>query len=241
MSYPYFFISPDDIDGQTIVLSGEEFDHLVKVLRAGPESKVSLSDNFSFRYEAKILDIKKEHATLSITGKRRIEKKIPDITLFQCILKKAAMEVLIQKACEIGADAVIPVISNRIVPDPKKAEAKISRWQKIARQACMQSKRDFITPVSGPVVIEDVYPSGYSRFYMPYEGSSTGLFLDFNKKPESIALITGPEGGFEKREADMLRDKGACMVSLGNNILRAETASIYMLSVINYFFKDENG
>ncbi len=242
MSYPYFFVSPHNIDGQNIIIPGDDFKHLVKVLRSPVKSRVYLSDNSSFRYEAELARVCKDHALLSIISRHKIEPKLPRITLFQCVLKKAAMELLVQKACEIGADCIVPVISSRIVVDRKKLESKIGRWQKISAQACKQSKRDFITCINQPLELEKVNPEKYGLFYMPYERGHRKFALNPAKEvPGSIAFIIGPEGGFEQEETGFLEYKGALAVSLGKNILRAETASLYMLSVISYFFNINNG
>jgi len=241
MSYPYFFISPKNIDGKNALLAGDDFNHLVKVLRAPVGSRVCFSDNSGYRYEAELAGIEKRHALLSITSRHKIEKSFPQITLFQCILKKAAMELLIQKACEIGADTIVPVISERVVVEPGRVKGKIGRWQKIAEQACKQSKRDFITAVIEPVDIKTVSPARYSLFYLPYEQSNTSIVLDAKNRHRNIAFITGPEGGFEEKEVELLKEQGAEVVSFGKNILRAETASLYMLSVIDYIFRKNNG
>ncbi|MGM0365049.1 MAG: RsmE family RNA methyltransferase [Actinomycetota bacterium] len=241
MSYPYFFINPDSIDGENIVLAGDDFNHLVKVLRAQVGSRVMLSDNKSLRYEADLAAVKKNHALLSVVSRQKIERSFPQATLFQCILKKAAMELVLQKACEIGADTIVPVISGRVVVDPGRVGSKIGRWQKIAEQACKQSKRNFITTVAEPADIKTVSPSGYSLFYLPYEESSRDLLLGNGQSHKSIAVLTGPEGGFERQEVELLKKKGAAAVSLAKNILRAETASLYMLSVIDYFYRKKNG
>ncbi len=242
MSDPYFFICPDSIQGNSIVLAGEDFNHLVKVLRAPEKSRVSFSDCKSYRYESELVAVKKDHALLSIVSRHPIKKSLPKVILFQCILKKAAMELCIQKACEIGVDTIIPVISARIVVSPEKVEAKIGRWQKICRQACQQSKRNFFANIMPPVSINEVSGAPYGKFFVPYEQSSNPLVLDLEKKVgESIAVMVGPEGGLEQKEVECLRQKGAEVVGLGQNILRAETAALYMLSVMHYFFKKDNG
>src|SRR3972149_7347775 len=144
MSYPYFFIKPgSSIEGNKIKIIGEDLNHLVNVLRSKVGDTVYVSDNADYKYETEILDIKKPEVILLVKDKRRIARKIPQLTLFQCVLKKNSMEFVIQKSTEIGVDRIIPVISGRVIMDKKKIAGKIERWQKISNSASEKSRRDY--------------------------------------------------------------------------------------------------
>lgn len=218
-------------------MGGDDCRHLKKVLRASVGTRVGFSDNAGCRYLARVAAIRDKHMVLSVTSRYPVEKEIPRVLLFQCILKKNAMELLIQKACEIGAEAIVPVYSRRVVAG--KGKLKTARWQKIARQACMQSKRNFLTEIRDPVDISGIKPGQFDFFLLPYE--QEGSWLKFNIGPEikKLACLIGPEGGFEEQEVDMLKKQGARVLNFGKNILRAETAALYMLSVIDYLAKNE--
>ena len=114
MSHPYFFISRENISGSVIEILGDDLKHLSQVLRARPGDKVEISDNFQYRYDAEIIEIKKNSAQLRITNKSEIIKSLIEVYLFQCILKRNSMELVIQKAAETGLNAVIPVRSSRV-------------------------------------------------------------------------------------------------------------------------------
>lgn len=169
MSYPYFFVKPKNIKKNKIIINGEDLNHLKNVLRIKEKDLVEVSDNNRYRYKAMVSDIKSSEAVLEIKEKKVILKREPKLTLFQCILKKNAMEFAVQKATEIGIDKIKPVFSSRVILDRDKVKNKVYRWQKIAEQASKQSKRDFISKVYKPVDISDIELSEYDIFYLPTE------------------------------------------------------------------------
>ena len=274
MSHPYFFISRENISGSVIEILGDDLKHLSQVLRARPGDKVEISDNFQYRYDAEIIEIKKNSAQLRITNKSEIIKSLIEVYLFQCILKRNSMELVIQKAAETGLNAVIPVRSSRVAVSEAKDEKKLLRWQKIALEASKQSKSNFKCEVLGDTGLTDIDPGKFDVFYMPFEETdpeeikktnifaslgeilkersgiqnNTGVFLEsgnYAKANKSntaagglkIGFIIGPEGGFNESETLFLAGKGAVMLSLGSNILKAETAAIFMSSVIKYILE----
>ena len=272
MSYPYFFISRENISGDQIEILGDDLKHLSQVLRAKPGDKVEISDNCQFRYITEIIEIKKNRAQLKILDKSEIKKSPIDVYLFQCILKRSSMELVIQKAAETGLSAVVPVKSSRVAAVEKKDNEKLSRWQKIALEASKQSKRNFKCEVLNEIGLTGIDPGQFDVFYVPYERidpeeikkknivfnlkeilkerkSGQKTICAFpgkedcskNEKPIlrpqadlKIGFIIGPEGGFAESEVQLLADKGAVKLSLGRNILKAETAAIFVSSIIKY-------
>jgi len=272
MSHPYFFISRENISGSFIELLGDDLKHLSQVLRARPGDKVEISDNCQYRYDTEIIEIKKNSAQLKIIGKSEIIKSPIEVYLFQCMLKRSSMELVIQKAAETGLNAVVPVESSRVAVFETKEKKKLLRWQKIALEASKQSKSNFKCEVLSELSLKDIDPKKFDVFYMPYEETdpkeikkknivtslgeilkerierqkNTSVFSDTTDYPKvnesdtsaenslKIGFIIGPEGGFEESEAMFLAGKGAVMLSLGSNILKAETAAIFMSSIIKY-------
>ena len=235
MSYPYFFIDPHNIEGNRIKIKSEDRNHLINVLRSKIGDTVHVSDDAGYRYETEISDINKTEAVLVIKDKIRIFRKTPRIILFQCVLKKNSMELVIQKSTEIGVDQIIPVISARVITDKKDISGKIDRWQKISDGASKQSKRDYKCEVLPPEDIHDIRITDYDLFYVPYEESTAiNINLAEVKNASSIGYMIGPEGGFENTELDFLKQKGAREIKFGKNIYRSETAAIYFLSVLDY-------
>lgn len=244
MSYPYFFADSSDIDENKIKIGGEDLNHLKNVLRSRAGDTVYISDNNKFKYRTKILDIGKSDATLIIKDKKQIKRKLPQLILFQCMLKKNSMEFVIQKSTEVGVDRIIPVRSRRVVADSKKISGKISRWQKISDGASKQCKRDFKCKVTEPEDIYSINTCEYGLFYVPYEESNAGCenlieTMETSSDISSIACIIGPEGGFEADEVEFLKKNGAREIRLGENIYRSETAAIYFLSVMDYLIGNQ--
>jgi len=246
MSHPYFFISPSQATGTKILLSDRnELKHLCRVLRCKPGDTVYFSDNESAVYHTRILTIDKDEGLFEIEEKHNLKKSVIGKTLFQCILKKNAMEFVIQKSVEIGAGSIIPVISSRVVPDISDKKNKHQRWQKIADEAAKQCKRQSRCLIGEPVKITNIDPSSYKLFYVPHEavsaikGSGLASQLMLLEPPSNIGVLIGPEGGLSEDEVNMLETKGAVITGLGKNILRAETASIYFLSVLDYLIKSK--
>lgn len=242
MSYPYFFRDRKDIKNGRFVLTGHDYRHLVNVLRSRAGDRVEVSDNEKYRYFTSIGEIGRHSAELIIENKVALIKRGPRVALFQCILKRNAMEMVIQKATEIGAATITPVFSSRVVPGFRIAEGKLDRWQKIADEASMQCKRDFRCIILPPTGIPDIKLELYDIFFLPYEhagqnGDNPEKMIPQMKKSGNIAFIVGPEGGFTRNEVLDLNKKGAIPLSLGKNILRAETASIYFLSVLDFLLR----
>lgn len=272
MSYPYFFVSGENISGDHIELTSDDSKHLTQVLRAKYMDKVEVSDNERFRYLTEIIHIKKNNVLLRILEKKEIKKPSVEVMLYQCILKRSSMELVIQKAAEIGLTGVIPVKSKRVVSAQKNDSGKLIRWRKIALEASKQSKRNFKCDVFDELILKDIIPKNFDAFYVPYEGidpeeikkiniaaslekvleekkgiqntiSPAKEMSDYSSKDKlasnrepylRIGFIIGPEGGFEGSEVDFLVKNGAIKLSLGRNILKAETASIFMSSIIKY-------
>jgi 16S rRNA (uracil1498-N3)-methyltransferase len=247
MTYPYFFTSSDNIKENSIVITGNDFNHLVNVLRVRVGDYVEISDNKRYRYMAEVTSIGKSEAGLKINKKIEIFRSKHGIVLFQCILKREAMELAIQKTAEIGIESIIPVFSERVILDKEKIKNKVLRWQLIAEQASKQCKSDFICKVLPTVNFAEIDPSAYETFFIPYEIPNIENKDNFNaiekyvfaskKNKSRIAYLIGPEGGFDEKEIEMLSGKGSILVNFGSNILKAETASIYFLSILDYLIK----
>ncbi len=242
MSHPYFFVSPDDVLKDSIYISKDDINHLKNVLRVKDGALIEVSDNFKYNYTAEVSYKGKKLVELTIISKKNIIRNTPEIILFQCILKKNAMEYAIEKSTEIGVSKIFPVLSKRVIVEAKKTTDKIARWQKIANEASKQSKRDFLCHIESVINLVDVRNQDYDFLFLPYEHEKQlvnleDIFKKWTDKPSKIAVLVGPEGGFEQIEIDYFNSKKIKMLSLGNNILKSHTATIYFLSVLDYFLK----
>ena len=235
-----FFITKEQITGDTAVISGNDFNHIVNVLRfkAGDEFLVS-ADGVSHLCCLEQIDSDKVIA--KITKENFNDTSLPiSITLFQGLPKSDKMELIIQKAVELGAEKVIPVETERSIVkiEKKKQGAKVERWQAIAESAAKQCKRSIIPKIELPLSFTQAVNeiNNYDLFIVPYENAlgmqATKEVLSQIKPNMKIGVLIGAEGGFSQKEIDSVIDAGAKTISLGKRILRTETAAITSLSML---------
>jgi len=164
MSYPYFFIDgPKREKGEKIIIEGRDNNHLKNVLRAEKGDTVVLSGGGNI-YECRLEMIDKKKSVLIVFKVTEVKIRPYNITLFQSVLKKNPMELVIQKTTEIGIDTIIPVFTDRVVIDSKKVTSKIPRWQEIAHQASKQSKRSHIPAIKEPIAFDDIHRMDFDIF-----------------------------------------------------------------------------
>ncbi len=231
MGAPRFFINK--ITGRSAEISGGDYDHAVNVLRLGKGEKVKVFNYEYGEYEARIagLDRKKRKVFLEIQKQlRKREGPGGKISAVVSLVKNDKFEFIIQKLTEIGIDEIIPYEAKRSVVKIKDREKKMNRWKKIIYSAVKQCGR-----MSAPVlqgIIRDIgkfdAEKGADKFFI-WEKEEDAYLIDRAvklKKSGRVYFITGPEGGFEDSEAGEIKKKGFVPVSMGNTVLRAETAVI---------------
>lgn len=201
-------------------LSEKNKHHLLNVVRIAPDEEFEIVVKKKvyravFDKELKILrEVLNSHET-----------RVP-ITLYMALIKQDKFELVLEKATEIGVSKIVPLILKRTVVNIKnKEDKKIARWQKIVESAAKQSKRDIIPEVLASVELKDISSNG--TIIVPYEKKEEIYIRDvLTEKVEEVSIVIGPEGGFETFEIEYLENLGAKIVTLGNRILRAETAAI---------------
>lgn len=166
------------------------------------------------------------------------------VTLIQALIRKERWEFLLQKATELGVYRIIPIELKRNVVHWEKNEVnrKVERYQKIMVEAAEQSKRVFVPKLEPLIHLKDVLKYKSESNFIAYENENKTHLSKEIKNQDSITIICGPEGGFDDSEVKFLVDNGFISVSLGNRILRAETAGIYILSGIDFLlegYRDE--
>lgn len=227
---PQFLIPPGGKTGDRVLLSREESHHLAKVLRHRVGDAIRLTDGRGSLFEGRI-------ESLSPRGAVRIESAVPRkapygrVLLAQGLLKGEKMEFVIQKAAELGAAEILPFTSSRTIAEWKKDSRKWERWRKIAEAASKQSGRAHHLTVQEPVVFEKILET--------HAESKVIFWEEFNESAtfpigESVLVLIGPEGGFSGQEASLAKDKGFSVLSMGSLVLRAETAAVAALSIIQY-------
>ena len=237
---PRFFISPEQVSEPQIIVSGEDVRHIVNVLRRKAGDELLLCDGQGTDYTVKITRIERSEIATEIISRRERKSRYPLITLGQGLPKADKMDFIIQKATELGVFAVVPVVTERTIVKIRDEAKKISRWRKIAREAAMQSNRADIPQVGRVVSFEEFLRTSAldpgALLLLPWEEGTGSIksILGQNPGVERIVVLVGPEGGFSVAEAAAAKSGGFHPVSLGPNILRAETAAIAVLSMIIY-------
>jgi len=238
-----FFVNPGDVWENGIhIRSKEDIHHISKVLRLKPGDEIDISDSECWEYRVEIQLMEQDVIETRIIDKQKFarEPKLK-ITLFQGLPKQGKMELIIQKAVELGVFSIVPVFTDRsIVTDNGKMGKKIERWQKIADEAVKQCKRGIIPRITTEMNFKEMGQAlgEYDLVLFPYENeedkSIKGALQNLREKPGTVAIIIGPEGGFSEKEAAFMKGSGAEIVSLGKTILRTETAGIAAIAMTMY-------
>ena len=235
-----FFIDKTEFSSDTPSVSGADFNHVKNVLR------LKVGDRFLVSCDGKsnlceITAFSNDQVLLSVIEKDFLDTSLPiKISLFQGIPKTDKMELIIQKAVELGVEEIVPVEMKRCVVkiEDKKKKSKTDRWNAISESAAKQCKRSVIPSVLDVNDFSSAvnYAKSFTHVVVPYE-SHNGMESTINtlkqiKSGDSVAVFIGPEGGFDDKEISLLKDAGAKIVSLGKRILRTETATITAVSML---------
>lgn len=239
----HFFTDPQNICEQKILITGNDVNHMKNVLRIKLGEPVKISDGNGMEYECLVESYEAETAILRIEKTFESNSELSSkIYLFQGLPKSDKMELIIQKAAELGVYKVIPVATKRAVVklEPKKAAKKVDRWNAISESAAKQSGRSIIPRVEPVMNFSEalLYAKEMDLILIPYE-LAKGMqetkdlisSLESNKK---IGVFIGPEGGFEEEEVRKAKEIGAHPITLGRRILRTETAGLTILSILMY-------
>lgn len=236
-----FLVEPAAINGATARLTGSEAHHLSKVLRLKPGSQVTLLDSTGAQHEALIERIDRTAVHLSILATTAPAPTGPTLHLGQGLLKGKKMDLVIQKATELGITAIYPFVSQHTVVRPSEND-KESRWQRIALEACKQCNRP-LPPHCHPIrdfttLLQEA--AHFPRKLLFWEGGG-GVPLRHviarETPPSSLFFLIGPEGGFSQTEHDLAVTAGFTAVTLGNRTLRAETAAIAAAAILQFLIE----
>lgn len=240
-----FFVESSQIQGSKVDLFGDDFNHIVNVLRMKKDDTVLIGNKENSKtYIAQVEKVNNDNVILNITDEldESTESNV-EIDLYQGLPKFDKMELIIQKTTELGISKIIPLDMSRCVVklDEKDSKKKIERWQKIAEVAAKQSKRGKIPEVENKIKIKELENriKDYDIFLVAYEEENTNSLKTILKELDvkdsyKIGILVGPEGGISTEEIDILKNYNCKVVSLGKRILRTETAPIAMTSNILY-------
>ena len=239
----HFFVTPLQVKDNTIIIEDSDVNHMRNVLRMKPGEQLYVSDGNNRKYLCAVMEYGERHAVARILKEEIAEEELPSkIFLFQGLPKSDKMDLIIQKAVELGVHEVVPVMTKRSVVklDDKKAEKKAERWREIAKSAAKQAGRGILPVISNVKTFKEALEYGKKMdiLLIPYELAEgmkeTRAIISSILPGQSIGVYIGPEGGFEKEEVEGAKAAGAQEITLGRRILRTETAGLTILSILMY-------
>ena len=238
-----FFIPPEWIDGNRVVMRGRQVHQLRDVLRLGGGDRIAVLDGSGREYQVELEKVDRGSASGIVTAVSTTAEPRTRITLYQALLKASRFEFIVQKCTELGVARFVPVLCQRcVVKGPDAAsERKLERWRRIIVEAAEQSGRGRLPVLEPAVTFEQACQSAAGFSLLPWEGEEgLGLRAALHGElargdgPLSVSLFVGPEGGFEPSEVEFARSCGVIPVTLGSRVLRAETAGLVAASAILY-------
>jgi 16S rRNA (uracil1498-N3)-methyltransferase len=233
---PHFYLPPAAWT-ETPFLEGDEAKHLAQVLRIQPDKWITVFDGLGNRAEAKVLSVSKQRVDLMLDLAESRETPLPEITLAQAIPKGKNMDWIVQKAVELGVSKIQPLITRHTIASP--GDNKAEKWRRTALEACKQCGQDTIP------IIED--PLTFAEWIAKPRETELQLIASLADNPQnfreilqshpdlqSVTITIGPEGDFSPEETESALSAGFIPVSLGELVLRVETATILCLSAIRF-------
>lgn len=243
----HFFIKPAELLKPTVAIDGSEMRHIKNVLRLKPGDPIQLFDGQGFEYEAVIQRFAADRVELKIIQKIPGTKESPvQIAVAQALLKEKKMDRLLRHLCELGLTQWIPFSSERSIPKPEETRmaARVARWNKIIKESSKQCRRARLPEINKTLAFEEVLDYGHACDLMVvfHENESASLNSNLARaaalQPRKILMIMGPEGGFSDQEITKARTAGCWIAGLGPRILRAETATIAAITLLQSHFGD---
>ena len=232
-----FFIDPGNINKECATITEQEARHLAFSLRLRPGNRIELFDGMGMVYQAEITAIGKSTVETRILNRQSHQEQPPFLSVAQAVVKGKKMDLIVQKATELGITALQPIIAQHC--DIKAVPAsQIARWQRIAHEACKQSGRPtpLLCPAALPLAQLLAAPDEATARIIFWEGETTTTLHDLPElnSTNRVLFLIGPEGGFSDQEAESAIDHGFRPVSLGPRILRAETATIAAMAILQF-------
>jgi 16S rRNA (uracil1498-N3)-methyltransferase len=236
-----FYVPQPQIENGVLKVEGEEVKHIRKVLRLKAGDEILVFDGLGKEFEGTIAEEGLSSVVIRIKNVYSSKRDSPlEVTLAQSLLKGEKMDYLIQKATELGVEEIIPFLSSRSIPllEKSKRIRRHQRWERIAIEASKQCGRGVIPEIESlqdySGMLQKASPNALRLILWEREGAKLKEILERSKERKRIFCVIGPEGGFSGGEVDEAKGVGFIPVTLGRRILRAETASLCFLSILQY-------
>lgn len=232
-----FFLTPEQLQPESFFLPEQIAHQVSKVLRLAPGEQILLLDNVGSEYLATLTAVDRHKVQVKINGRQPAggEPQV-HLTLYQSLLKLDKFEWVLQKGTELGVSCFVPVITQRSVvhePSPNK----LARWQRIALEAAEQCRRGRVPVIAPPIKLAEAFAGGETLKLLPWEADQHHALADYLPKRSQlakVALFIGPEGGWSEEEVALAQTHAIAPITLGQRILRAETAALVAISLVMY-------
>lgn len=257
-----FHLSPEQCQDPTLTLTDREAHHALHVVRLRRGERVAVLDGAGHEYQCDVHEASRESVTLGVLHKSTIPPLPYHLTLLQAVAKGKTFETIVQKATELGAFRVVPLLTERVVSVPGKDVSpkrpprdshlgemtlpanKVEKWRLIAIDSIKQCGSAWLPQIEAPIPLRD-FLTRHERFELPLVAALQGdrrhprevldeFRLEYGHLPKSVGIFIGPEGDFTPAEMVAIKETGALPVTLGPLVLRSDTAAVYALSVLNY-------
>jgi len=241
-----FYLPADQCGEKALALSEREAHHAADVLRVRPGETVVVLDGAGHQFFCEASEVGRKKVILIVREKKFIAPLPWQITLLQAIPKGKLIESIIEKATELGAARIVPLLSERVTTrlDFEAAKDKAGKWRHVAIEAIKQCGQPWLPQVDTPLTLPEFLARG-EKFDLTFAGSLHGdgrhpreyveAFLSTHQRlPQSLGVWIGPEGDFSPDEMSAMKSAGALPITLGNLVLRCETAAIAALATLNY-------
>ena len=246
MTSNQFFVKRIDPNAGSLFLEGDEHHHLSRVARIKAGDEVWIFDEGGSRFLAEVEAVTRDRTRLRIIRRGEDVAPRPAVVLGQAVIKSRNMDLIVQKAAELGISAIVPLVSVRSLPGREDGcGTKVDRWRKIALEAAKQSRRSSVPAIEKPLELSAfIRKESTSRKLYLSENGGTRLGevltreLDGRTLPGSVTVVTGPEGGWAPEEEKGFEEYGFDRISLGQTVLRAETAAIAAMAMIVHFWTE---
>jgi 16S rRNA (uracil1498-N3)-methyltransferase len=230
---PRVFVPADRLTGAQVALEGEAYKHLVRVLRLGAGDEVVLFDGRGTEIEGRLVAVGGRQVTVALGERRPVPPAGAVITLLQGLPRGERMDLIVQKATELGVRRIVPVLAERSVTRPPASRSR--RWRVIAEEAARQCGRADVPDVDEPMALPDALgriAALAARLALWEEERGRPLRAQLSGGPAETALLVGPEGGLAAGEVQVVRAAGFVTVGLGPRILRVETAALVAIALV---------
>lgn len=236
-----FYVPQPRLEKGLLKVEGDEVKHIRKVLRLTKGDEIIVFDGLGKEFEGTIVEEGPSSVVIRVKSVSSSERDSPlEVTLAQSLLKGEKMDYLIQKATELGVEEIIPFLSSRSVPllEKSKRLKRHQRWKRIAIEASKQCGRGVVPEIESfqdyREMLQKASPDALRLILWEKEGAKLKEILKRSKERKRIFFVVGPEGGFSEGEIDEAKGAGFTPVTFGGRILRAETASLCLLSILQY-------